>query len=329
MERNQNTSYAPRWVRAALSQAQEKTQIRLDASEVLSLERELTAQKVEIIAEFGPLKAEKLAPLQTDTPPWAETISYPLLTDVGRSKVVANNASDIPIIGVELDDNESPVVTVAAAYEMTWIQMLTPENISRINRKLVATVNANKREVDRVCMIGFPGANLGGFLNNPSVPTFTLPNAGWQVATVAQILVDLRAWEEFVIATSGEGGDSGDMYPNVLALPGAEFARLTDNAGTGTDTSIWNLFRLNSQGVQGGFIEWSIERTVFAEDVVAGERRGTMYHRSAEVLVCEVPLDFEERPPQEKGLSVEVIVVSRTGGTIWKMPAFGAYSDVS
>lgn len=327
----QGTMYDPaRFARAFVAEVQARTGHRFDSAETLYLERELTAQAETIIADYAPLKSEVLAPLNADTPPWAEEVSHPLLTDVGRARVVANDAGDLPIVGIELDDNVSPLLTVACAWMTNWLEERTPANINKIAQKRRAASDANRREVDRICMIGFPTANLGGFLNNPSVPVFTLPTGTWATATVAQILADLRAWEEFVIANSGEGGSSGTMYPNTLALPGTEFARLTDNAGAGTDTSIWSLFIKNSQGVTAGIIapdEWQAVRTQYAESVL-GTRRGTMYHRHPDVLVCENPLAFEELPAQDRNLAAITPVVSRTGGTIWKKPAMGAYAAV-
>lgn len=302
---------------------------RIDASEVQYLERELTFQAETIIADYGPLKAEVLAPLNTETPPWAERVSHPVLSDAGRARIVANDATDIPVVGFELDDNESPLFTIAAAWLYNWLEELAPERINKLGQKRRATINAIARETDRVCMIGWPTANLGGFLNNPSVPVFTLPTGTWSTATPAQILADLTSWETFVIETSGEGGSSGTLYPNTLALPGQEVGFLHENAGVGTDSSIWQLWSMKqSQGVSEGKVErWELIRTSYADDVL-GTRRGTMYAKHPDVLVCENPLPWEERAPQEHGLATKTPVVGRTGGVIWKKPAMAAYAAV-
>ena len=180
-------------------------------------------------------------------------------------------------------------------------------------------------------MVGYPFANLGGFLNNPNVPAFTLPTGDWlnPATTVTQILADLRAWEEFVITTSGEGGSSGQMYPNVLALPGAEVSRLGDNAGVGTDTTIWDLFATKqSQGVREGKVgEWRLVRTPYAEDIL-NTRRGTMYHMDRRVVRCENPLAYEELAPQERNLHVYTPMVGRTAGVVYLRPAMSAYAAV-
>jgi hypothetical protein len=322
-------SFVKLFARALAAHAEANGQ-RMDASQVLHLERELTVQRDVIIANFGPLKAERFAPLNTETPAWAEFISHPILTDTGRAKVVANNATDLPTLGIELDDNKVPVLTVAGQWRISWLEALAPEGINKISQKRRAAADAIARVLDQVCMIGYPTANLGGFLNNPSVPEFALPNGDWVAsATDAEILEDLRAWEESVIATSGEGGTTGMMYPNALVLPGAEVSRLMANAGTGTDTSIWGLFtREQSQGVMEGRVDqWELDRSSYAADV-GGIRRGVMYHKDPAVLECENPLPFQEQPGQERGLTTVIPVVGRTAGVTWRNPAMGSYADL-
>ena len=313
----------------ALKQQLASIGARFDASQTLHLERELTHQKQLIIEDFGPLKSQILIPFDGTTPVHAEFVSYPVLRDVGRAEVIANDASDIPLITVDLEDNKIPLLTVGGHWVMNWLESKQPDNINKIGEKRRAVADAIARAIDQICMIGFPHANLGGFLNNPLVPKHTLTTGTWLAATAAQILSDLSGWEESVIATSGEGGTRGDLYPNTLALPSAECGKLLFNAGTGTDTSIWGLWTTQqSKGVmQGRVSEWELHQTDFAENIL-GDRRGTMYRKDPRVLVCEIPQPFEERPPIDVGLASKNIAVGRTAGTVFLKPAMASYAKV-
>lgn len=312
------------WAANFLSQLPDA--VRQD-SNVSHLQRELTSQADEIIEKYGKLKAFQLAPFNDAVDPGAEFISYPVVSEDGIAEIVANAADDLPIVDVSLSDNLMPVYTFACAWLYTEIELLRDGmlQVPKIGRKRETARKALARALDRFGMIGEASANVGGFVNDPNVPVFVLPNGDWLNAatTDAERDEDLKAFEEFVIANSGE-----NFYPDTLAVSG-DLRRVLTRKNVQTGRSIWDEFVENSQISSADTDQtWSLERTPYLTDV-GGRQRMVMYLRDPEILESNAPLLYSERPAQMDNLSNKVPTMARSAGTIIKQPSGMAYADAT
>jgi hypothetical protein len=294
----------------------------MDAAATVMVERALVEIKTEIVKTiYGPLKSVELIPLATGTDPGAETVEYKLLSDVGLAKVISNYATDLPIVSVALDAFDSPVFTVACAYLTSWLDLLRiakagPNGVNLGIELPRAARQAIARKIDEIGAIGIPEVDLSGFVNHANVPTITLTNGDWLDAarTPDEILADLREWEEGVISQSLE-----HWYSDTIVLPGPYYVALMQPRATYSDRSIWEVFQMQSQLTAKGAGEWTLERWSYLDDV-GGIERGVMYRKDPEVLELEVPLEYDELPPQDRNLSAVTPALGRVGGCFIKSP---------
>src|SRR5690606_26708345 len=58
--------------------------------------------------KLPPMNGLTLVPQSSDTPEWAETITYRSYDSVGMAKIIANYADDLPRVDVTVKENTMP-----------------------------------------------------------------------------------------------------------------------------------------------------------------------------------------------------------------------------
>jgi hypothetical protein len=297
--------------------------VRFDANETAHFARELEFVKAQTYdVKFGRLKALDFIPLDTSAPDGAETVTYTQWDEVEAAKIVANMADDLPQVDVHARQFTSAVVSLGASYQWS-IQDIRRAAMAGSQfdlRKARAARNSINRRVDEIGAFGAPENGTTGFLNDANVPLFVLPNAGaWDTLTSDQILENLNAMAQAVVNQTIEVEE-----PNTLILPTAEFGLVASTpmlGGNGTDT-IRTVFLRNSPYIT-ALEQWAKLNTAGAGNI----RRAVAYDRSEQALVYNIPLLFEQLPPQPRNLAFVVPVHNRTGVVEWHYPLSAVYSD--
>lgn len=299
--------------------------VRLDANETTHFARQLEYVKARTYdIEFGRLKSLQFIPLDTSAPEGAESITYRQWSEVEAAVVVANMADDLPQVEVFAAEFTSPVKSLASSYQWS-IQDIRRAAMAGTNfdlRKARAARMSIDRRIDEVGANGIPEANTTGFLSNAAVPINPFPNAGaWSGLTAEEILENLNDIVQSIVDATNE-----IEQPNTLILPTAEFGLVAQTpmlGGNGTDT-ILTVFLRNSPYIT-QVDQWSKLNTAGAGSVP----RVVAYDRSERVLTFNIPLLFEQLPPQPRNLAFVVPCHSRVGVVEVHYPLAIAYGDIS
>lgn len=297
--------------------------VRLDAGESAHFARQLEyvkAQTYDIM--FGRLKSLSFIPLDTSAPPGTESITYQQWSEVSMAKVIANMADDLPQVDVFAAEFTSAVASIGASYQWSIqdIRRSAMANSQFDLRKARAARMSIDRRIDEIGAVGIPEKGTTGLTNHANVPLVVLPTPGaWTGLTPTQILANLNFLAQSIVTLTGE-----IEQPNTLVLPTAAYGHVASTpflGGDGTDT-ILTVFLRNSPYIT-SVQQWSKLNTAG----VGAVTRAVCYDRSDRVLSYNIPLLFEQLPPQPRNLSFVVPVHSRVGVVEVHYPLALAYAD--
>lgn len=304
-----------------------KTWTHLDADESVFFARELESVKSKTYdKKYANLRARELIPVSFEAGPGADTIKYEQWDHVGVAKIVSNYATDFQRVDVKAKEFRSPVRSLGDSYGYSVQDVRS----ARLAGKPLETrkAQAAKRGIlqleNLIAFFGDSTHNLQGLLNHPNIPTVVIPADGtgaskrFLTKTPDQIIRDMNSIVNAPFSTT-----KGVEQADTLLLPLDVYAYIASTPRSSTsDTSILDYF---------------LKTNPFIKDVSflnelkdlggASVDQAIAYRRDPEVLTLEVPQDFEQFEPQEKGLEFEVPCHSRCGGVILYYPLACAKAD--
>ena len=297
---------------------------RLDAKFTGVLEKQLEFVKTRTYDIVYPeMKARQIMPVNGDVDPGAETIVYRQWDMFGMAQIIANYGDDLPLIDAMVEEFSQKVHGLGAAYMWT-IQELRRSALANSNldqRKARGARRAIEQQIDNIAALGNVKAGLNGFAKHPNVPLVTPTTGTWSGATADQIIVDLNKLVTSIVTATKEA-----FIPDTLAMDIPSYNLIaTKRLSTTGDT--------NQTVLSGWLASNPWVKTVGPwhkldkADASNTGPRLVCYKKSDEVLTLEIPQEFEQLPPQPKGLSFEVPVHARTGGVIVYYPVAMAYMD--
>jgi len=297
-----------------------------DAADSAFLEKELEhvmAQTFEKV--FPELKARSFIPTTSEAGAGATSVAYDIFGKTGQAKIVGSSPGDIPRVEVDGTRFSRPVRDISLSYAWTIKEIrsaaLAGRNLN--SRKAMATREGIEEKIDEVASLGAPDYGIPtGFLNDANVAVTaagagqdwsTLLGAGNGTAVIKQISDALGR----II-----GSSKGAHRPDTLLIPEDNFALASTTPwSTGSDKTVLDFIR-------GSFTGLTVEPWYRLDTAGAGSvSRMVMYKRSETVLSQEIPLDFEQLPPQEVGLEVVVPAWASTAGTVIVQPTACDYLD--
>lgn len=253
----------------------------------------------------------------------AETFSYTLMTAVGEAKILSNGAQDVPLVNNYVQKKMGIVRTLVDGYEIT-LEDLEAAQFANTNISAELGITARRVIEEGLDRIGYFGASENGLLglfSLPNVTRVTAPNNGninggtnstrWIHKTGEQIYQELTSF----LTTMRQATKSIEK-PQILLVPQAQYDRMAELVfPANTDNTLLKFFletqRANASGIQ----------DVVPVEMLSGAGTGgsdmmIAYQKNSSKLRYEIPLDFEQRPPQEVTFSTRVVCRARTAGII-------------
>lgn len=274
----------------------------------------------------------KAIDISNEVPAGAETYSYKILTILGEAKILANGASDIPLVSMEVEKRTGYIRTIADGYEVTDDDLEAAElvgmNVDAENAKGCREVM--ERKFDNLLYLGDDKFNLLGLLNLPNVPRSTVPNDGagglttFASKTAAQIYRDIR-----VFCASIRVATNRAETPNILALPEEQFGIVMETPypdGANASETIGSFF-LKTQSYSMGGIESIVPMPFLEGKGTGGLDMMVAYRKRASKLKAHLAMDFSMKPAQPKDLCYKTICRMKTGGVQNTKPLSIAYKE--
>lgn len=305
----------------------QKNQIQLDANESVFFARQLESIKTKTYdVKQKQLKAFTLIPIATDADAGAEQITYRSFTQIGMAKFGSDYMTDSPRAGVYGTEVKRTVHAVRDhyGYSIQEIRRAAMTGTDLVAREAIAARRAIDEKVNTVALLGDTSTNLPGFLNNPNVTAYTVPNDGtgtvktWSAKTPDQIIRDIGGLVNAVVVAT-----NGRELPDTLLLPITQYNHIANTPrSTNSDTSILAYILKNNPYLKS--VEWVSE---LAGAGSGATDRMLCYVKDEDHLTLEIPQPFEQFPPQQRNLAFIVECHERTAGTILYYPASVAVGD--
>lgn len=305
---------------------------RLDATDIVYFRRQLEFVDTAIYSEQLPEnRARALIPTYPNVPDWARSLNWRMFKMVGKAKIVANNADDIPRADAQGEEDVRIIKPVASsfAYDIFEIKAARATGMPLDQLRGIAARFAVETEIDEILARGNTLHKLTGLLNQPNVATYTLADKGaggktWAVATPAEIVADIFGMVSQVIANmKGAGGPLFQRF--VIVMPIAQYALISQmRMGDGSDTTILRFVLQNSPWIE------AIEPWHLCQGAGAGDTdRIAVYPRNPLVVAGIVPMEFTTQPPDLRNLEYVINGLATCGGTVVRYPVAMIYADGS
>jgi hypothetical protein len=301
-------------------------------------------------AEYAQYRAHEFFPTSTEVDPGALSFTYRMVNRVGQAAVInAGNARDLPNVGLEAQEWQSPVITIGASYNFTVVNQASAAmaNFALEAEKAKATREAIEGLEEQVYAQGFSPAGVPGVTNalgvvgTPQTSTGTwttqllagLAASPLSSAVVTAMVGDILAAKARIFNTSlGRHKATNCLLPPNLysMLDTAPESPLFNSKTilqwmeevTGLDFDYWPIL-LNAGAIAGSPLNFA---------VVSGgnpqqNTRVIVYEKNPDVVQLIQAQSFIQLSPQPVGMVWEVNCFSRIGGAMAVRPIGITYID--
>lgn len=288
--------------------------LNLDAAGDIFFARQLEFVQAKIYEyQYPALKSFQLIPINYDVPAGAEYVTATQYQAVGRARIINSYADDLPESGLLGTQLTNPVQGIGTSYRYSH-QEIRAAQMARLGlplRLAEAARRANDQMVDNLAFFGNPAVGMTGLLNNPNVPTQTVPadgtggNTEWSTKSPDQILRDMNLIVNQVVVQSNEV-----EMPDTLLLPLEQYTLIASTPRSpNSDTTILNYFLMNNP-----FIRQVIPVPKLDGAGTNGADVMIAYEKNENKLEMQIPLPFTQYAPQERNLEFVIPCESRFGG---------------
>ena len=301
----------------------------LDADESVFFARELESVKSKTYdIKYAGLQARTIIPVSFEAGPGADTIKYEQWDQVGVAKIVSNYATDIPRVDVKAKEFRSPVKSLADSYGYSIQDVRSAKQAGKPleARKAAAAKRGILQAEHAIAMFGNADHGLQGLLSHPNVPVVVIPADGtgaskkFSTKTADKIIRDINS-----IVNAPINNTKGVEIPDTMLFPVDVYTLISStpwSATANSDTTILEFVKKANPHIK----EWGMLPDL-KDAGGAGVDQALCYRRDPNALTLEIPQDFEQFAPQEKGLAFEIPCHSRCGGVIIYYPLSLAKAD--
>ncbi len=278
-------------------------------------------------ARFPAIRYPGLIPVDYSAPEWIKTITYYSMDITGKADWIGDRASDIPVVGTALGQDETAIQMAGIGYdygleEINQAQML---GMNLPGEKAAAARLIYERTVDNIAFTGDVEKGWKGLYNNASVTAISASTGDWLTATEDEILGDVNELLGGVYTATNEIAMADTLLLPSLKLQHIASRRLGD--GNGSLTILQFLQQANVYTAETGN-QLTIRGARGLNAAGAGATaRMVAYRRSPEVLKMHIPMRHRFLPVQIQGLTFKVPGIFRLGPLDIRLPKEVRYSD--
>jgi hypothetical protein len=299
---------------------------KLDANESAFFKRQLEFVKSKTFdAKFRPNKAMSIFPVSTEAGAAATEITWRQYTRVGLAKMVADYATDFPLVDIYGEEHTVKPQPIGAGYHYSIeeIRRAQMAGIPLETRRAEAARRAIEDKIDYIAWFGDTNTGLNGFISYPGISEYTVVSGTsgaktWSTKTADEILRDLNGALSYVSEQT-----NGVEIPDTVLLPLAQFNLIkTKRLGDGSDETVLSYFRKVNPQIK--MVEAIVELGGAGD---SNTDRGMVFVNDASHLNIELPLAFEQFDADKEGMQYKIPCYAKTAGMIVYYPASVAYFD--
>lgn len=274
--------------------------------------------------KYPNLKARQFIPLDTEIDPTTDTLKIRSYSQVGAAQLLKTYADDLPRSDITADEMTVTFKGIGGSYGygLDEVRKAARARLNLDAAKGAAARRAIEVQIDRVLAVGDAATGLVGLLNQANALIYTVPAGAsaateWANKTPTEITADLIGICEYIYDTTNEVESA-----NMIIIPRLQMTQIrTTRMDPQDKTTILAWFKEVYPGV--GIDTWTRMRGAGA----GGADRMIAYSMTPDHLQGAVPQEFEQLPPQERGLEFVIPCHARVGGVAVYYPYSMAYGD--
>ncbi len=298
---------------------------RNDADTGVFLRQELEqmlARSFEV--QYAQIKYDRLIPISSEVDPGAESFSYEILDRVGRFKIIADKARDLPRVDITRRKVTYTLHTIGGStgYTIKEVDAARFSGKPLQQQKMNALRRAYEEEVQRIAYWGDADTGMPGFFNNGQVDKL-VPSLWFDDTNVTSddMLEILNYSVNYQVESTNQVEE-----PDSLLLPQPIFHKIsTTKADTGTDTTVLSYFLANNPYITSVEPINELQASKSGGNLTAD--RMVFYKRSPDKLEFHLPQPQQLLEPERQGLEWQVDSHATVGGTALYWPKSVLYVD--
>lgn len=276
---------------------------------------------------FPAIRYPGLIPVDYSAPEWIKTVTYYSMDITGKADWISDRASDIPVVGTRLAQDETAIQMAGIGYDygLEEVNQAAMLGMNLPGEKAAAARLIYERTVDNIAFSGDVEKGWKGLYNNASVTAIAATTGDWATATEDEILADVNELLSGIYTATSEIAMADTLLLPSLKLQYIASKRLGD--GNGTLTILEFLQRANVLTAETGQ-QLRIRGARGLNTAGAGSTaRMVAYRNSSEVLKMHIPMRHRFLPVQIDGLTYKVPGIFRLGPLDIRLPKEVRYSD--
>lgn len=296
---------------------------RFDAGETALVARELLALKSRTYdIKYPGLKSRLFCPMASDVNAGAEAIAYHQYDQYGAAKIITANAKNVPRVDVSKAEFSTPVKTLGVAYGIEWHALKRQGmsgGMSLLEMRARAARRAIEQGIDDIMATGDEPSGLEGMINHSAVTVASATYGAMSANSAEDNYKELAEAVTFI-----EDATKGIHQVTQIILPITQYQKIATQpwSTTASELTVLEFFKRNHPNV-------SVDHWYKLTDAAANgtDDRMVVYAKDPEVLEGQLPLDFEQLPPEAQGLELVIHCLARVGGVQVRYPKAMRYLD--
>lgn len=276
---------------------------------------------------FPAIRYPGLIPVDYSAPEWIKTITYYSMDITGRADWIGDRASDIPVVGTRLAQDETAVQMAGIGYDygLEEVNQALMLGMNLPGEKAAAARLIYERTVDNIAFTGDTEKGWNGLYNSSAVTAISAATGDWDTATEDQILADVNELLGGIYTGTNEIAMGDTLLLPSLKLQKIASTRLGD--GNGALTILQFLQQANVYTAETGNPLRIRGARGLNTAGAGGTARMVAYRNSPEVLKMHIPMRHRFLPVQIVGLTYKVPGIFRLGPLDIRLPKEVRYSD--
>ena len=293
-------------------------------SQTAHIEPEVYKQRLPQIRYRSP-EGAGLIPVDTSANPWAKTVDYFSMESAGEAKWTADRATEINVVGTNMDKNTTSVYMADIGYDYGLEEVeqarLLGHNLP--SDKAMVAFQVYERMVDTVAFEGDATKGFQGLLNNSAVTAAAAATGDWATATEDEILADING------AIMGVYTDTNSVaIADTVLMSADKFAHIASNRLGDTGMTILDFIQKSNAYTALTGQPLTIRAIRGLETAGVGNTsRLIAYRNDPSVLKLHIPMPHRFLDVETKGLLYQVPGIFRLGGLDIRLPKEVRYAD--